>query len=59
MATIQRVLGSTHTRFKINFSQKNLGHDFDPPRKKTLMNGIFGHDFVVFRPKVKEILNFK
>ncbi len=36
---------------------KNLEHDFDPHWKKTLMNGIFRHDFVVFRPKVKEILN--
>jgi len=24
-----------------------------------LMNGIFRHDFVVFRPKVWEILNFE
>jgi hypothetical protein len=37
---------------------KNFGNDFDPPRT-TLMNGIFGHDFVVFRPKVREILNFE
>jgi hypothetical protein len=37
---------------------KNFGNNFGPPRK-TLMNGIFGHDGVVFRPKVKEILNFQ
>jgi hypothetical protein len=35
---------------------KNFGNDFGPPRKTFLMNGTFGHDFVVFRPKVKEIL---